>query len=175
MRPRDGGVLAALVVTAVLLQVTVLPLIAGGGFAPDLLLVLVVVLVLERGTRSGLLVAGAGGLLVDLTAVLVPVGTSMLVLGTVGYVLGLLRPYLAERADLTTAVLAGAAGVASVLGRAALVALLSTAPATATATASVAGTALVVGAFAVLLTPPVLVLVRRALPAVDPLTSEVRA
>ena len=173
MRPRDGGILAALVVTAVLLQVTVLPLVAGGGFAPDLLLVLVVVLVLERGPRLGLLVAGAGGLLADLTAVLVPVGTSMLVLGTVAYLLGLLRPYLAERADLTTAVLAGAAGVVSVVGRAALVALLSTAPAP--ATASVLGTALVVGAFAVLLAPPVLVLVRRVLPAVDPLSSEVRA
>lgn len=173
MRPRDVGVLAALVVTAVLLQVTVLPLIAGGGFAPDLVLVLVAVLALERGPRTALFVAGGGGLLADLSATLVPLGTSMLVLGSVAYLLGLLRPYLTERADLTTAVLAGAAGVVSVLGRAALVALLSTAPAPATTT--ILGTALVVGAFAMLLAPPVLILVRRVLPAVDPLTSEVRA
>lgn len=173
MTPRDVGVLAALVLTAVLLQVTVLPLVAGGGFAPDLLLVLVVVLVLERGPRTGLLVAGAGGLLLDLSATLVPVGSSMLVLAALAYLLGLLRPYLAERADVTTAALAGAAAVVSVLGHAALVALLSTAATPPVAT--VAGTALVVGAFAVLLAPPVLVLVRRALPPADPLTSEVRA
>lgn len=170
MRPRDVGVLAVLVLTGFLLQVSVLPLVAGGGFAPDLLLVLTVVLVLEHGTRVGLWVAGSAGLLLDLASATLPLGSSMLVLVTLVYLVGLVRPYLAERAELTTAVLAGVAGVVSVLGQAAIAALLST---TAVSPRVVGGSALVVGAFAVLLAPPVLRVVQRTLPVPETLASEV--
>ena len=157
--------LGVLVLTALLLQVSVLPRLAGGAFVPDLMLVLVVVLALEHGPRMGMRVAAAGGLLGDLGNATVPLGTSMLVLVTVAYLIGLLRPYVAERADLTTAVLAGVAGVMALLCHAALAALLS---AQVVPVASVVvWSATVVGAFAVLMTPPVLAVVRRVLPRPD--------
>jgi rod shape-determining protein MreD len=165
MRLRRLAVLSAVVLTALVLQVTVLPQLAGGGFVPDLLVVLSVVLTLEHGPRTGLWVAGVSGLLIDLTAATVPLGSSMLVMVALTYLLGLLRPYLSERADLTTAILAGLIGAASVVGHAALAALLSAQepPALAVLTWS----ALVVGAFAVLLAPPALLLVRRVLERPD--------
>ena len=170
MRTRRLAALAALVLTALLLQLSVLPVIAGGAFVPDLLLVLVVVLTLEHGARTGLWVAASGGLLLDLASVTVPLGSNMLVLVTVAYLLGLLRPYLAERADLTTAILAGVAGALAVLGQAALAALLS--EQVAPGASVVAWSVLVVGAFAVLLAPIVLLVVRRVLVHPDELTAE---
>jgi hypothetical protein len=80
MRARRLAALAALVLTALLLQVSVLPVVAGGGFVPDLLLVLVVVLTLEHGARTGLWVAASGGLLVDLATSPCRSAASMLVL-----------------------------------------------------------------------------------------------
>lgn len=161
MRARRIAVITAMLVTALLLEVSVLPLIAGGGFVPDLLIVVVVILTLEHGPRTGLWVAGTAGILTDLATVSVPLGASMLVMVTVAYLLGLLRPYLAERADLTTAVLAGFAGMTAALGHAALAALLSTQEPPVTGV--VAWSTLIVGVFAVLLAPPTLVLVRRTL------------
>lgn len=161
MRARRLAVLATLVLTGLLLQVSVMPLVAGGGFVPDVLVVLVVILTLEHGARTGLWVAGATGLLIDLSTTTVPLGSSMLVMVAVAYLLGLLRPYLSERADLTTAILAGLAGVLSVVGHATMAALLSAAePPAATV---VLWSSLIVGVFAVLLAPPVLLLVRRVL------------
>ncbi len=163
MRLRRSAIIAVLLLTALLLQVSVLPFVAGGGYVPDLLVVLVIVLTLEHGARSGLWTAGAAGLLVDLSTTTVPLGSSMLVMVSIAYVLGLLRPYLSERADLTTAILSGAFAALGVLGHAALAALLSAQePPTLDI---VMRSSLVVGVFAVLLAPPVLVLVRRTLVA----------
>lgn len=170
MRARRSTVLGALVLTALLLQVSVLPLIAGGAFVPDLMLVLVVVLTLEHSPQTGLWVAAAGGLLADLGNATVPLGSSMLVLVTVAYLLGLLRPYLSERADLTTAILAGVGAMLVVIGQAALATLLS--EQAAPGVSVVAWSATVVGAFAVLLTPLVLVVIRRVLVHPDELTAE---
>jgi rod shape-determining protein MreD len=170
MRLRRLATLAAMILTGLLLQASVLPLIAGGGFVPDLLVVLVVVLTLEHGARTGLWVAGVSGLLLDLSAALVPLGSSMLVLVSVAYILGLLRPYLSERADLTTAILAGLLGALSVLGHAALAALLSEQEPP--ALALVLQSALIVGVFAVLLAPPLLILVRRTLVGAEALSAE---
>lgn len=157
--------LGALVLTALLLQVSVLPRVAGGAFVPDLMLVLVVVLALEHGPRTALWVAASGGLLADLANATLPLGSGMLGLVSIAYLLSLLRPYLSERADLTTAVLAGLAGVVAMLGQAALAALLSSQ--SVPDASVVAGSATVVGAFAVLLAPPVLMLVRRVLTRPD--------
>jgi rod shape-determining protein MreD len=165
MRPRRTAIGAALILTALLLQVTVLPMAAGGGFVPDLLVVLIAVITLEQGPRTGLWFAGGAGLAVDLTAVTVPLGSSILVYASLAYLLGLFRPYVAERADLTTALLSGTAAVMSVLGHAALAGLFSAQdPPVARL---VAWTALVVGAFAVLLSPLAVIAVRRTLGAVD--------
>ena len=165
MSLRRLAVITTMVVTGLLLQVSILPVVAGGGFVPDLLVVVVVVLALEHGGRTGLWVAAASGLLVDLATSGVPLGASMLVMVTVAYLVGILRPYLSERADLTTAVLAGILGVLSVLGHGALAALLSTQEPPAAVV--VAWSALIVGVFAVLLAPPVLLLVRRTLDSPD--------
>lgn len=161
MRARRLAILSALVLTALLLQVSILPLMAGGGFAPDLLIVLVVVLTLEHGPRTGLWVAALSGLLADLAATTVPLGSTMLVQVALAYTVVLLRPYLTERADLTTAMLAGTVGVMAVVGHGSLAALLS---AQEPPSASVAAwSALVVGAFAILLAPLTLLIVRRTL------------
>lgn len=173
MRARRIAVLAALVLTGLLLQVSILPLVAGGGFTPDLLIVLVVVLTLEQGPRTGLWIAAVSGLLADLTLTTVPLGSTMLVQVALAYVIGLLRPYLSERTDLTTAVLAGLTGVVAVLSHGALAALLSAQEPPAGGV--VAWSALVVGAFAILLAPLVLIVVRRTLAGTEASASEVPA
>ena len=167
MSLRRPVALVVLLLTAVLLQVTLLPLVVGGGFVPDLVIVILVVLTLEAGPRIALYLAGV---LVDLLAVSIPLGSSVLVYATIVYVLGLLRPYLAERADLTTAILAGLAGALTVAGQAGLRVLLADQP-------QVSGTtvwwgALVIGALAVLLAAPMLRAVRRVLRATDVASSE---
>jgi len=171
MSVKRSAALLVLLATSLLLQVTLLPLIAGGGFVPDLLVVVLVVLVLEAGPRPALWAAGAGGALVDLLSVSVPLGSSVLVYTTVVYVLGLIRPYLAERADLTTAILAGLAGAASVAGHAGIQVILADQPLLSAAT--IGWGALVVGAFAVLLAPLVLMVVRRVLNATAAAASEI--
>lgn len=173
MRARRISVLAALVLTGLVLQVSILPLVAGGGFAPDLLIVLVVVLTLEQGPRTGLWVAAVSGILADLAATTVPLGSTMLVQVALAYAVGLLRPYLTERADLTTAVLAGLTGVIAVLGHGALAGLLSAQEPPAAAVA--AWSALVVGAFAILLAPLALLVVRRTLAGTEPSAAEAPA
>jgi rod shape-determining protein MreD len=171
MRARRLVVLAAMVLTGLLLQVGLLPLVAGGGFVPDLLIALVVVLTLEQGPRTGLWVAAWSGLLIDLATATLPLGSSMLIMVGVTYLICLLRPYLSERADLTTAILAGLAGMLTTLGHGALAVLLSESePPT---FALVSGSALVVGVFAVLLAPLMLILVRRTLERPDAVASEV--
>jgi rod shape-determining protein MreD len=170
MSVKRSAALVVLLLTALLLQVTLLPLVAGGGFVPDLLVVVLAVLALEVGPRLALWVAALGGTLVDLLAASVPLGASMLVYVTIVYLLGLLRPYLAERADLTTAILAGIAGAISVAGHAAMQVILADQPLLSAAT--VGWGALVVGAFAVLLAPPVLMVVRRVVRATDSSMSE---
>jgi rod shape-determining protein MreD len=158
---RRALALTALLLTALILQVSLVPLVVRGGFMPDLVLVVVVMVSLESGARPGLRTAAVGGLLVDLTAATVPVGTSVVVYATVAYVVAVTRPYLSEQAALTTALLAGALGAAGTLLRGGLQVILTTQdppPAR-----LVGWSALVVGAFAVLLAPLVRAVVRRIL------------
>jgi rod shape-determining protein MreD len=143
--------LGLLLVTVLLLQVSVLPLAVRGAFVPDLVVVLVALVALERGPRSGLWLAASGGLLVDLLADGVAVGSSMIAYGLVAYLLGLLRPYLTDGADVATAVLAGFGAAVSVAVHGALRGLLTTQlPPDG---ALVLSSALVVGAFGVLSAP----------------------
>jgi rod shape-determining protein MreD len=150
-----------LLLTVVLAQVSLLPLVLRTGFVPDLVVVLVVLVTLKEGGGSGLRVAAAGGLLLDLLASSVPLGSTMLVLGVIAYAVALLRPYLSERAELGTALLCGAAAGLSVLLAGGLQALLSE-QGPPSAALLVAGT-LVVTATGVLLAPILAPLVRRSL------------
>jgi rod shape-determining protein MreD len=153
--------LAALLLTATLLQVTVLPLLLRTGFVADLVVIVVVLVTLEEGGSIGLRVAAAGGLLVDLLASGVPLGSTMMVYATIAVAVNTIRPYLSERADLATALIAGVAAGTSVLLAGGLQTLLSEQgdlPA-----GLVTSGALVVAALGVLVTPPMMVLVRRSL------------
>jgi rod shape-determining protein MreD len=158
---RRSVAISVLLLTVVLVQVSLLPLLLRSGFVPDLVVVLVVLVTLEEGAGVGLRVAAAGGLLLDLLASSVPLGSTMLVLGTIAYGMALLRPYLSERAELATALLCGVAAGVSVLFAGGLQTLLTEQGAPSTALLS-SGT-LVVSATGVLLAPVLAPLVRRSL------------
>jgi len=150
--------LGLLLLTVLLVQVTLLPLAVRGAFVPDLVVVLVALIALERGPRSGLWFAASGGLLVDLLADGVAAGSSIIAYGLVAYLLGLIRPYLSDGAEVATSVLAGIGAAVSVAVHGALGALLTTqVPPDG---ALVLSSALVVGAFGVLAAPLLMALMR---------------
>jgi len=153
--------LAALLLTVTLLQVTVLPLLLRTGFVADLVVIVVVLVTLEEGGSMGLRVAAAGGLLADLLATGVPLGSTMVVYATIAVAVNLIRPYLSERAGLATALISGGAAGASVLLAGGLQTLLSEQGAL--PAGLVTSGALVVAALGVLVTPPMTALVRRSL------------
>jgi rod shape-determining protein MreD len=106
---------AALLATVLLLQLTVLAFFDLPGATPDLLLVTVAALGLAAGPGRGAVAGFCGGLLLDLappaTGLL---GLSALVLTVVGYVAGVLGERRDRSAVVTTvqvALLAGAAVV----------------------------------------------------------------
>lgn len=97
MSDRRGVILTLLLTAAaILLQTTVLEIVAVGGVTPDLQLILLVFLALRRGSMSGQLVGFAGGLLEDMVS-LAPLGFHALVRTLVGFAAGL--PYKALRND----------------------------------------------------------------------------
>lgn len=107
---------AVLIFTALLLQLTVLPLLGLPGATPDLLLVTVAALGLAGGPVKGALGGFVAGLALDLvppsTGIL---GLSAVVLTVVGYLAGELGQRRDRSALVTIAAVAGLAG-GSVLG-----------------------------------------------------------
>jgi rod shape-determining protein MreD len=101
---------ALLVVTALLLQVTVVSRLPLPGHPPDLVLVVVLAYALAEGERAGLVVGFAGGLLADLQTDH-ELGRLALAYLLVGYVAGQLHDD-SERSTLLpfAAVAAGALG-----------------------------------------------------------------
>ncbi len=88
-----GVLLAATVVTAVVLQVSVFSQLAWRGIAPDLVLLVVVATGLARGSHTGMVTGFASGVLLDLTPPADHVaGRWALALLVVGYVAGRVRP-----------------------------------------------------------------------------------
>src|SRR5438309_10560637 len=82
-----------LILTALLLQTTLLPHLALFRVAPDLMLVVVICIGLVRGPSSGATAGFAGGMLRDLLLD-APTGLSALAYVSVGYVVGAIRPYV---------------------------------------------------------------------------------
>jgi rod shape-determining protein MreD len=150
-----------LLLTVILAQVSLLPLVLRTGFVPDLMVIVVVLVTLKEGGGAGLRIAAAGGLLLDLLASSIPLGSTVLVHGSIAYAVAMVRPYLSERAELATALLCGAAAGLSVLLAGGLQALLSEQgpPSAALLTSG----ALVVAATGVLLSPVLTPLVHRSL------------
>jgi len=105
---------ALLVLLAVVLQATVLERLPLPGAAPDLLLVLVVVLGLLEGPRSAMLAGFAGGLLVDLSGD-AELGRTALVLVVVGFLAGQLQDDVSGSPVVPALLAGGLAAVAVVL------------------------------------------------------------
>ena len=101
----------------VLLQTTVLKILAVRGVTPDLQLILLVFLALRRGSMSGQLAGFAGGMLEDLVS-LAPLGFHALVRTLVGFSSGQLHGLIRTSAVAVPGLLLGAAlikGLASAL------------------------------------------------------------
>jgi rod shape-determining protein MreD len=81
------------ILTALILQTTVLPHVALFRVAPDLLLVVVISVALARGPSAGAVAGFAGGVLRDLLLD-APTGLSALAYLSVGYVVGAILPYV---------------------------------------------------------------------------------
>ena len=94
----------------VLLQTTVLGIVAVRGVTPDLLLILLVFLALRRGSMSGQIAGFAGGLLEDLVS-LAPLGFHALVRTLVGFSSGTLHGLIRTSAIAVPVLIFGASVV----------------------------------------------------------------
>jgi rod shape-determining protein MreD len=109
---KRSAVFFLMVLTAVILQSSILARITLFGVAPDLILVVVIVLGLVEGSLTGAISGFGGGLLRDFLLE-GPIGLTGLAYLTVGYLVGLVRPYVPEDSVVTPVV---AVGLGSVLG-----------------------------------------------------------
>ena len=119
------GVVALLLVTALVVQTALFPLLPLGGFRPDLLLLVVLAVALRDGPLSGLRIGFCAGLLTDLLVAQAPVGLASLVYTGVGYTVGVARPYLAPDSITAPIVLAFLSGLLGTAGYGVLLLLLS--------------------------------------------------
>ena len=94
----------------VLLQTTVLGIVAVRGVTPDLLLILLVFLALRRGSMSGQIAGFSGGLLEDLVS-LAPLGFHALVRTLVGFSAGTLHGLIRTSATAVPVLILGASVV----------------------------------------------------------------
>lgn len=109
------AMVALVLVTAAIVQTSLLPYLPLGGFTPDLLLLATTAFAMRDGAATGVRVGFAAGLLTDLLLQQSAVGLTALVFLGVGYTVGLARPYLAPEsvtAPLLLAFLSGVLGTA---------------------------------------------------------------
>lgn len=118
------AVFGGLILMAILLKTTVLPVVAINTFRPDVLIVVVVGVALIEGPDTGIRVGFAAGLVQDLlSGGNALVGLGAVVMMAIGYAAGRLRPYIVAAERTGAIVLSGvmaAAGTLTVgfLGRA---------------------------------------------------------
>jgi rod shape-determining protein MreD len=103
---RIGLRLAAIVLIAVLVQVSFLSYLSILGASPDVLPVVIAILGLLGGALTGAVVGFAAGLLVD-SLLLQTLGVSSLILLSVGYLAGRYREQFEIDSRMTPALLAG--------------------------------------------------------------------
>lgn len=89
------AVLVLVLVTAAIVQTSLLPFLSVSGFRPDLLLLFTIAFALRDGLLSGLRVGFAAGVLTDLLLNESPVGLTALIFVGVAYAVGVARPFLA--------------------------------------------------------------------------------
>ena len=166
---RDVAVVAAIVVIAVLLQVTVAVDFELLGGAPDVVLVVVVGVALLRGAEVGALTGFFAGFLLDaLTGQ--PMGLSSFVLTAVGFAAGRFGEKVPERAAVRPL---GVVAVLSVVTRIGMLLLGVLIGSDATASEIVSIAVVPTAAFDVLIAIPVYPLIRRALRAPVPVPSTI--
>ncbi|MFP4636378.1 MAG: rod shape-determining protein MreD [Nitriliruptoraceae bacterium] len=106
-----GLLISLLLVTAVVLETALFPSVTLLGFRPDLLLLLVLAIAVHDGPMSGARVGAVAGLLADLLIMQSPVGLSVAIYATLGWLIGVLRPYVAPDSISGPVVLAFVSGV----------------------------------------------------------------
>jgi rod shape-determining protein MreD len=117
---------AVLVLTAVMLELTLLSRLGLPGATPDLTLVCVAAVALVRGPAVGASTGFAAGLLLDLAPPSdAPLGTWATLFALAGYVVGMLAAGGAERSVWLSVGVVALAGAAVVLGRALLGGMLA--------------------------------------------------
>lgn len=111
------GILAGMVVLAILLKTTVLPALAIASFRPDVLVLVVVAVALAEGPDSGIRLGFAAGLTQDLVSGGVAlVGLGALVMMGVGWGAGRLRPYIVASEQVGAVLVSGLLAAAATLG-----------------------------------------------------------
>lgn len=149
------GMMALVLLTALLLDTVVLPAISFGVWRPDAVVLTVVGFALADGPGTGARYGFAAGLAVDLLSTGSQlVGTAALVLLLVGYASGAARPYLAATGLVGQVTLAGLASTITVLTYGLLSQMLEVASST---PLQAALSALATGLYNTLLAPLVLV------------------
>lgn len=123
--------MAAVLVTALLLSTVVLSALTWGMWRPDLIVLTVVGFALADGPGTGARYGFVAGLAVDLLSTGSQlVGTAALVLLLVGYTAGVVRPYLSTAGLVGQVAVAAVASVAAVLAYGLLSQLLEVASST---------------------------------------------
>lgn len=145
-------------VTAAILQTTLLPLLSMSGFRPDLLLLITIAFALKDGLLSGLRVGFGAGVLVDLLLNESPLGLTALVFVGIAYAVGVARPFLAPDSWTAPVILSVIGTLVGVAGYGLLSAVLAEDP---IAIGLIVQASLVSGIYALLLAPVVFGLVQR--------------
>lgn len=155
---RRVGMVALVLVTAAILQTSLLPFLSLSGFRPDLLLLVTIAFALRDGLLTGLRVGFAAGVLVDLLLNESPVGLTALVFVGVAYAVGVARPFLAPDSWTAPVILSTMGTLLGVAGYGLLSAVLAEDP---IAMGLILQASLVSAIYALLLAPVVFGLVRR--------------
>lgn len=157
MIPRIA-VVALVLVTAAIVQTSLLPFVALSGFRPDLLLLITIAFALRDGLLAGLRIGFAGGVLTDLLLNASPVGLTALVFVGVAYVVGVARPYLAPDSFTAPVILSVMGTFVGVAGHGLLSAVLAEDP---ISFGLVLTAAIISSIYALLLSPITFGIVRR--------------
>lgn len=151
-------VVTLVVLTAAILQTSLLPFLALSGFRPDLLLLVTIAFALHDGLLTGLRVGFAAGVLSDLLLNSSPIGLTALVYLGVAYAVGVARPYLAPESFTAPLIMSGIGTMLGVGAYGLFAAVLAGEP---TPMSLVAQAAVVSSIYAVLLAPAVMAAVDR--------------
>lgn len=152
------GVVVLVLVTAAILQTSLLPFLSVSGFRPDLLLLVTIAFSLRDGLLTGLRVGFAAGVLTDLLLNESPVGLTALVFVGVAYAVGVARPFLAPDSWTAPVILSVMGTLIGVAGYGLLSAVLAEDP---IAVGLIVQASVVSAVYALLLAPVVYGLVRR--------------